>query len=494
MSRLKIKRYIIQHMISSRDKGGMFSGIDWGVILIYLLLVFAGWLNILSVNYSESSFVSVFDLSHRYGVQLLWIAISLVAAITILLIDKIYFHYFAFPVYYLLLLSLIAVMIFGKEINGAKSWFEIGSFRLQPAEFGKFATSLALARYMSSYSFNISRVRSLLGVMMIIMMPFAAIILQNDTGSALVYVAFFIMLYREGFNQWFYIFGIIIVTLFVFSFLFTFESVFLFILITTLVVESITNGDYISKLRYFALIMAIYISLSAVAYFTGVEGEYEHLIALGSVFVTVPLVIIYAYRRQLKNIFMFVGLFICSMSFVSSVEYVLNNIMQQHQRDRIFILLGLVTDNKGTGYNVNQSKIAIGSGGFSGKGFLQGTQTKFNFVPEQSTDFIYCTVGEEWGFLGSGLVMIMFAVLILRLMRMGERQKDAFVRIYCYCVASIFLAHVVINIGMTIGILPVIGIPLPFFSYGGSSLLAFTILLFVAVSLDKTDRGRSSQF
>ncbi len=473
----------------------MFSGVDWVTVLIFVLLVGIGWLNIFAVNFNEESFTTVVDLSKRYGVQLLWISVSFVAAITVLLIDKIFFHFLSYPTYFFILFLLVSVLIFGTEVNGAKSWFEIGSFRLQPAELGKFATSLALARHMSSYNFNMKNSRSLLGVMLIIMVPFAIIILQNDTGSALVYAAFFIMLYREGFNQWFYIFGLLAIALFIFSFLFSPIFMVLFMLVIALVAESVSNGYHKEKVIYLGTVVLTYFVASVVIYLLGASEQVpSNLVAIGAVVVTLPLVFIYGYRRQLRNLWLFVMLFVGALSFTSSIDYIFNNVMQQHQKDRIYILLGLVTDNKGTGYNVNQSKIAIGSGGFSGKGFLNGTQTKFNFVPEQSTDFIFCTVGEEWGFVGCSLVVILFTVLITRLMYMGERQKDAFARIYCYSVASIFIAHLIINIGMTIGLIPVIGIPLPFFSYGGSSLLSFTVLLFVAIRLDAARGESDSQF
>lgn len=457
--------------------------VDWPVVLIYAALVLMGWLNIYAAVYDESH-AGIFDLSQRYGVQLLWMGISAFVAVSILLIDDKYYHILAYPLYWFTIVILVGVLFFGKEVNGAKSWLMIGPFALQPTEFVKFTTALALARCMSAYSFSMNNVGDMLRAGMIILIPVGIVMLQNDTGSALVYGSFLFMLFREGFNGWVYVALIMVILLFVFSFLFEPVALLIVLILVCVLGEGITNGNWRSKIVYLAgLALGVILLYVAAGLIFGPDVSLQAIILIAAV-VSVPVVLIYGYRNRFRNMWIFILLFFGSLGFTHTIDYAFDNILQVHQQKRILDLLGLESDLQKWGYNVNQSKIAIGSGGFSGKGFLHGTQTKFNFVPEQSTDFIFCTVGEEWGFLGSALVVILFAVLILRLIRMGERQHEAFGRIYCYSVASIFFFHVLINIGMTIGIMPVIGIPLPFFSYGGSSMLAFTLMLFVAVRLD----------
>ncbi len=470
-------------MQNDSGNGLTLGRVDWTSVLVYVLLVLMGWLNIYAAVYDESH-ASIFDLTQRYGMQLVWIGVSAFLAISILLIDDKYYHMLAYPLYWLMLLVLLAVLFFGKEVNGAKAWIVIGPVALQPTELAKFTTSLALARYMSSYSFDIHNLKDLVRVFLILLLPVSIIMMQNDTGSALVYGSFLFMLYREGFNRWVYVALIMVISLFVFSFLLEPAVLLACMVIVCTVAEGATNGDWRGKVIYLAGVAlgTLLIYIGAWLAFGPVLSLYASLLI--TVILSLPVVLLYAYRSKLRNIFLFVFLFFGSLAFTHTIDYVFDNLLQTHQQKRILDLLGLESDLKGWGYNVNQSKIAIGSGGFSGKGFLEGTQTKYNFVPEQSTDFIFCTVGEEWGFLGSALVVVLFAVLTFRLIKMGERQMEPFGRIYCYCAASIFLFHVLVNIGMTIGIMPVIGIPLPFFSYGGSSLIAFTLLLFVAIRLD----------
>ena len=462
-------------------------GIDWTVIGIYVVLVLMGWLNIYAAVYDDAH-ASIFDFSQRYGMQLIWIGVAAFIAISVLLIDDKYYHMLAYPLYWATVLLLLFTLVFGKEVNGAKAWLMIGPVAIQPAEFVKFTMALALARYMSSYSFDIRSLRSLLRVGAILLIPVLIVLEQNDTGSALVAGAFLFMLYREGFNRWVYVALIMIVSLFVFSFLFDPTALLILLIVVCVLGEGIVNGLWRSKLIYFSMLalgsIVVYVLFNSV-FRVAMEWHTAILIA---VVLSVSAVVVYAYRYKLGSVLTFVLLFFGSLGFTYSIDYVFDNIMQEHQQKRILDLLGLESDLKGWGYNVNQSKIAIGSGGFSGKGFLEGTQTKFNFVPEQSTDFIFCTVGEEWGFVGTATVVLLFMILILKLIKMGERQMEPFGRIYCYSVASIFLFHVIINVGMTIGIMPVIGIPLPFFSYGGSSLFAFTLLLFVAVKFDASKR------
>ncbi len=461
--------------------------VDWTTILIYTALVLIGWINIYAAVFDEEH-ANIFDIGQRYGMQMIWIGVSAFIALTILLIDGKYWHMIAYPLYWITILVLLGVCFVGAEIKGARAWIVLGPVAIQPAEFVKFTTALALARYMSSYSFSIHRFSDLLRVFLILGLPAAIIIAQNDTGSAIVYGAFFFMLYREGFNGWIYVALFLMVSLFILSFLLTPLMLAIVMIVVCVLAEGFSNGHWKAKIIYLSGVALGSIVLYSLVPLIGgtIEMHTALLIVTG---ISIIPVFIYAYRNKLRNITLFVGLFVGSLLFTQTIDYVFDNVMQIHQQKRILDLLGLESDLKGWGYNVNQSKIAIGSGGFSGKGFLEGTQTKYNFVPEQSTDFIFCTVGEEWGFLGSAVIVILFCTLILRLMRMGERQEEAFGRIYCYCVASIFFFHVMVNLGMTIGLMPVIGIPLPFFSYGGSSMIAFTILLFVAVKLDAMKRN-----
>ncbi len=466
-------------MKSNEENSLTVGGLDWITILVYTVLVLMGWVNIYAAVYDEAH-SSIFDISQRYGMQLIWIGVSAFIAISILLIDDKYYHILAYPLYWFSILVLIGVLLFGKEVNGAKSWL----FGIQPSEFVKFTTALALARYMSSYSFDIRNLKHLLHVAILLGLPVLIVMLQNDTGSALVFGSFLFMLYREGFNGWVYIALIMIISLFIFSFLLEPTALLIVLILVCVVGEGMTNGNWRSKAIYLAgLALGSTLIYTVCQLLLSIDISW-YLSILIATTLSIGVVILYAYRYKINNILTFILLFFGSLGFTYTVDYVFNNVLQIHQQKRILDLLGLESDLSHWGYNVNQSKIAIGSGGFSGKGFLEGTQTKFNFVPEQSTDFIFCTVGEEWGFIGSAIVIILFVILILRLIRMGERQQEPFGRIYCYCVASVFLFHITINIGMTIGIMPVIGIPLPFFSYGGSSLIAFTILLFVAIKLD----------
>lgn len=411
-----------------RKQKSIFENIDWLIVGIYLALVLIGWVNIYAAVYNEDH-KSILDISQNYGRQMVWIATSLVLAIFILVIDGKFFEAFAYPIYGFVLLILVAVLLFGKEVAGSKSWFEIGAFRLQPAEFAKFATNMALAKYLSTVNINMKDFRTKLVAGTFIIIPIAMILLQNDTGSALVFCSFIFVLYREGLSQNVLIIGFFAVLLFVLA-----------LMVSKIIIVSVLAG----------------IAVLAIALL----------------------------RKTRKNIITISVILAMAAGVVFSVDYFFHNVLEPHQKQRINVLLGKDTDLKGAGYNVNQSLIAIGSGGLTGKGFLNGTQTKFDFVPEQSTDFIFCTVGEEWGFLGSLVILGLFTALLYRILFIAERQKSDFTRIYAYGVASILFIHLMVNIGMTIGLLPVIGIPLPFLSYGGSSLWSFTILLFILVKLD----------
>jgi rod shape determining protein RodA len=373
----------------------------------------------------------------------LWIFTAIGIATVILLIDERFFSTFGYLIYGLVLFLLIVVIFVGDETKGATSWFSIGGFKIQPSEFSKFATNLALAKYLSTINNKLKDLKTKLIAIAIIVLPAILILLQNDTGSALVYGAFILVLYREGLSGNILIVGIVTAFLFVMTLIFQNE---------------IYNLPFDLKIGGAALLIIV---LSTFSIF---------LILLN--------------RKKKQLIFPVLAILIGAVGVIKSVDYVFTNVLEPHQSKRINVMLGIESDPKGAGYNVNQSLIAIGSGGFAGKGYLKGTQTKYDFVPEQSTDFIFCTIGEEWGFVGSFFVIVLFLALLLRILYLCSRQRSNFARIYGYGVASILFFHFTINIGMTIGLAPVIGIPLPFFSYGGSSLWAFTILLFVFIKMD----------
>jgi len=411
-----------------RKGENILANTDWLTVLIYLALIFVGWLTIYSASFDDPA-ASIFDMSQRYGKQALWIGLALLLAFTIMIIDAKFFSAFAFWFYFLIIIVLIGVLVFGKTVAGSKSWFQLGGFAIQPAEFAKFATALALAKHFGKLNLNSGSLKSKLIAIAIIMLPMLLILLQNDTGSALVYFSFILVLYREGFSGIFIVLGLVVGTLFVLTLLF--GKIYLIVGLAAITII----GIWLSK----------------------------------------------KLRRNYKTTLL---VFVFSSLFVFSVNYAFEEVLQPHQRNRIKILLGMMHDPHGVGYNVNQSKIAIGSGGLTGKGFKQGTLTRYHFVPEQSTDFIFCTVGEERGFVGSVVLILLFLTLIIRVVLLAERQRSPFSRVYGYGVASVLFFHFTINIGMTIGLLPVVGIPLPFFSYGGSSLWAFTILLFIFIKQD----------
>ena len=466
---------------------GIFGHLDLWTILLYAVIVVLGAVSIFSASYNENS-VNMFASSHFYMKQAVWIGIASCAALVVLLLDKRFFHMLAYPAYFAGLAVLVAALFFGREVNGAKAWFEFGSVRIQPVEFVKIATALALARAMSSYSFSINRPGDLLKVGMIICMPLMIIILQNDTGSGIVLGSFLFVLYREGLNKWLCIPILLIATLFITSFLLSSTALLILLILICTLSEAMMSGEWRSRIVYLAALALSSLLIWLVMHFAapGAVTFYGALLAV--TFLSFFFIAAYAYRANLRSIFLPVALFVGALIFLSTTGYIFDNILKPHQQNRILSFLGIRSDPLGIDYNVNQSKIAIGSGGWTGKGFLQGTQIKYGFVPERHTDFIFCTVGEEWGFLGATAVLILMCLLIMRLMRMGERQQEPFGRVYCYCVASILLFHVLVNVGMTIGLMPVMGIPLPYMSYGGSSLVAFTMLLFIAVRLDASTR------
>jgi rod shape determining protein RodA len=410
--------------------GTILNNIDWLVVFIYGLMVTLGWLNIYASEYDPLNTHSIFDLSSSAGKQLIFIGLSILMIIIILVVDDKLFDSLAYPIWAFFVLMLILVLFVAREVNGARSWIEIGAFRFQPAEFTKFATALAVAKFASSTSFKMGRMKDLGILTMIIGVPSLLIILQGDMGTALVFTVFVIVLFREGLSAWPLIIGL-----------------------ATAIIS----------------ILALLVQ--------------DHLYLWIGTAIFTALLILFNRKSPRKIIgIIIIGILVSTM--FEGVEFAFNNFLKPHQQNRILVLLNPNIDPLGVGWNVTQSKIAIGSGGLTGKGYLQGTQTTFDFVPEQSTDFIFCTIGEEHGWIGSSVLVILFMTLFLRLIYLAERQKWAFVRIYGYAVTSILFFHFAVNIGMTIGLFPVIGIPLPFFSYGGSSLLSFSILLFIFLTLD----------
>jgi rod shape determining protein RodA len=411
-----------------RAERGIFYKIDWVIVSIYLALVLFGWLNIYSAVFEEGH-TSILDIGQRYGKQMIWILASFVMIMAILLLDPKLFSQFAYLIYAVTILVLVLVIFAGREVYGSRSWFQVGSFAIQPSEFAKIGTSLAIAKYMSRQDVSMKSPWTWFTLLMILLVPAGLIILQHDTGSALVFIAFVIVFYRAG------------------------VSGYLMLALLALPILAIL-ALLVNKLILCAVLL-------------GGAG----------------LLFLYT-KRTLRLASLILGVWLVASGFVYSVDYAFSRILKPHQQRRIEVLLGKDTDVKGAGYNVNQSLIAIGSGKLFGKGYLQGTQTKYNFVPEQSTDFIFCTVGEEEGFIGSTIVIALYLWLFARIIRASERQRSRFSRIYGYCVASVLFFHFIINIGMTLGLVPVIGIPLPFLSYGGSSLWAFTIMLFIFVRTD----------
>ncbi|MCC7533517.1 MAG: rod shape-determining protein RodA [Bacteroidia bacterium] len=404
------------------------SSIDWLTIILYLVFVLGGLLCIYASVYKEDH-PFIFDTSMNYGKQAIWIGISLFIGILILFVDEKFFYAFAYPIFGISIFLLLAVLIFGTTVKGSSSWIEIGGFRMQPAEFAKFGSALALAKFLSGFNVKFSDKKTKIIAGIICFLPMLIILFQNETGSALVFAAFIFVLYREGLSGWVLSIGFIVIILSILA----------------------------------LLVPPLYI-----------------IIGISVLALLFTLVI----RRNRQNLLAVAGVVLAMIAYVSIVEYAFENVLQAHQKSRINVLLGKEVDLKGAGYNVMQSKIAIGSGGLFGKGFLEGTQNKFRFVPEQSTDFIFCTIGEEYGFVGSVIFILLYMILLWRILYLSEKQRYKFNRIYGYSVASILFFHFLINIGMTLGLMPVIGIPLPFISYGGSSLLSFTILLFIFIRLD----------
>ena len=463
-------------------KTNLLQELDWTVVFIYIVLLLMGWLNIYAAVYDERH-KSIFDISQRYGMQMLWIGLSILLAFVIITTDVKLFSFFAYVLYAASIGLLALVLVIGKEINGAKAWLAVGSFSLQPAEFAKIGTALALSKFLSQFNVKITDLRTLIPVTIILIIPIGLIALQPDAGSILVFTAFTFALFREGLPGIVLFFGFTMIILLFVSLIFPQINILIVLLILAFLFFAIFTKRYRETFLGLAIFGVSFGLMWLFNYFF-LKGLNLYKLLAFSFFLAGMVYLIIGFFRRIPMLSTIVLFMFGAIVFTNSVDYVFHELMEPHQQKRVNILLGLESDPLGYGYNVNQSQIAIGSGGLVGKGFLQGTQTKFNFVPEQSTDFIFCTIGEEWGFAGSLVVIGLFIFLMYRIIVIAERQRSTFSRIYGYCVASIFFFHFTINIGMTIGLLPVIGIPLPFFSYGGSSLWAFTIMLFILLRLD----------
>lgn len=460
----------------------IFLRIDKITVLLFLVMVVLGWLNIYAAVYNEDH-KGLLDLSQRYGKQFIWIVAAVVLAGFVVIIDNRFYFFFGYFIYGGAILLLILVLIFGKEINGARSWFEFGSISLQPSEFAKAGTALAIARYLNSRGQELTKLKTLLEASAIILLPALLTALQPDMGSVIIYLAFFIVLFREGLSAYIFISGVLMILLFFITLLFNNFYLTLILVGVGFLFAWFATRKWKICLAGLTILTLITSVIYLIDHYFLKKMDNETIVMVSLILSGIAFAW-YIYRQKAAAIFVIYLFLLGSLVFVNSVDYAFNNVLKPHQKERISIVLGLKSDPYGTGYNVNQSIISIGSGGFTGKGFLQGTQTKFKFVPKQSSDFIFCTVGEEWGFVGSVMVIGLYLGLLLRLVFLAERQRSFFSRIYGYGVIAIFLTHFFINIGMSIGIVPVIGIPLPFFSYGGSSLWGFTILLFIFLRLD----------
>lgn len=480
-----------------RDAGGhrgrgLAKTIDWSLVICWLVLILIGWANIYaSVHSSEPS--SIFDWTSRSGKQFVWMATSLGIAVLILfIIPPRAYEGLSVPIYLAVIGLLVAVIFLGIEVKGSRSWFEFGPIRFQPAEVSKIATSLLLATYMSQLGYRIGRFKDFIITAIIILLPMMIIVLQSETGSALVYVGFIFMLYREGLSGWL----IFMVGMAILSFILTLTASPFVAVLVLAGVASMCICLYSGRFKWwiiicvplivlFAFLPKILGSFAEVPFIAKIKPLY---VLLGAIGLSLPFVAFKAFRQRNTFTHLAIVSLLAGIMLVFSADFLFNEVLQDHQRKRIEVLLGMKEDPSGVGYNVNQSKIAIGSGGFFGKGYLNGTQTTYGFVPEQSTDFIFCTIGEEWGFAGCSFVILLYVFLIWRIIKDAERSREGFTRIYGYCVACCIFMHLFINIGMTIGLMPVIGIPLPFISYGGSSLWAFTAMLFIFIALDRNER------
>ncbi len=472
-----------------------FRNLDWPTVAIYLVMVIAGMVSIYAASYDFDE-ASMFSYNEFSGKQLRWIGLSLVLGFVLLMVNARMYETYAYPVYVGLLVLLLITPFVAHDIKGSRSWISLGPMSLQPAEFAKFATALALAKLFSGYHFVLNASwKNYARALAIIFLPVLLILAQNETGSALTFMALFFVLYREGMSGLILFAAMFAVVIFVVSLKFADTTVGgvptgeFAVLVMVVLVSVVMAILYSKRLQTVRNLLIWYGGLALVLGCAGIAGLELPLlpVMLGAIGVATVYISVLAFTRS--KLWIPVCTTVLAIGFLFSVNVAFDKVLQPHQQMRIKVALGIVEDLRGTGYNVNQSKIAIGSGGFAGKGFLNGTQTKLKYVPEQHTDFIFCTIGEEEGFVGSAIVTLLFLGLILRVIAIGERQPSTFSRVYAYCVASYFIFHFCINIGMVIGLCPVIGIPLPFFSYGGSSLWGFTILLFVLLKLDASRKA-----
>lgn len=480
-------------------KDSIWKTVDWWTIALYVILVMCGWLSVCGASYDYGD-PDFFSLSTRAGKQLMWIGCSFGLGFVLLMIEERFYDTYAYLIYGILLLLLFGTIFNPHEIKGSRSWIVLGPVSLQPAEFAKFATALALAKYIGEYTFSMERGKNLMMALGIILVPMVLIVCQKETGSALVYLSFFLVLYREGMTGAVLFSGICSVVYFIVGIRFSevmmpdectswgdFSVMTLIVIFAALLVKAYGKNysrafGYILLAGLGTILLGVLFSLYVIPYDVAVLQAF--------VFLALCIYLVYLFLRERLRSYLYILFFaLGSVGFFYSADYVFNDVLEPHQQVRIKVLLGMEDDPTGAGYNVNQSKIAIGSGGFLGKGFLNGTQTKLKYVPEQDTDFIFCTVGEEQGFVGASAVILLFSVFIWRLIWLAERQSSRFGRVYGYCVLSVFFFHLFVNVGMVLGLTPVIGIPLPFFSYGGSSLWGFTILLFVFLRIDASREG-----
>ena len=496
-----------------RDRG-LAKTVDWWLVICWLLLVFIGWGNIYaSIHASEPS--SIFDFDFRSGKQFIWmITAFIIAGLVLFVIPPRLYEGLSLPIYLFMIGLLVAVIFLGIEVKGSRSWFAFGPVRFQPAEFSKISTSLLLATVMSQLGYKIGRFKDFIITALIILLPMMIIVLQSETGSALVYVGFIFMLYREGLSGWL----IFMIGMAILTFILTLTASPFVAVLVLAAVASLCICLYSDRFKWWLIVCVPFIVFfaflpSMLEWMTGLAVGAERLaeiaalqeageavelpfimkikplyILLGVTLGSIPFLVYQAFREGGRFTYLAILSFLGGLLLVVSTDFLFNDVLQDHQRKRIEVLLGMKEDPTGVGYNVNQSMIAIGSGGLTGKGFLNGTQTTLGFVPEQSTDFIFCTIGEEWGFVGAAAIILLYVFLIWRIIRNAERSREAFTRIYGYCVACCIFMHLFINIGMTIGLMPVIGIPLPFISYGGSSLWGFTAMLFIFIALDRNER------
>ncbi len=468
----------------------MFKSLDWFTVILYIILVCTGLLAINAATYSFED-ESIFDFDRQSGRQLIWIGLSVLLIFALLFIDAKTYMAWAPVIYIMIMCVLVATIFLGTTRNGSRSWFQLGPIAIQPAEFGKFSTALMLAWVFNQYGFKLDNLAHYLKACVVILIPVLLILLENETGSALVYFSFILLFYREGMPGIVLWVGFCMVLIFVLGLIFGEPLILLLIPIFVAAMFAVYARDTHAAVRILAVTFVASLVYWIVRTFVPVPEEYLWLVRYRYVGLAVcGWIVLYIFVRWVKRrMSQYALILLCALGFVAfqySTDYAFHHILQDHQRSRIEVLLGLKEDLSGAGYNVNQAKIAIGSGGWFGKGYLQGTQTKLSYVPEQETDFIFTTIGEEQGFVGTVMVLVLYAVLILRIIVIAERQRTIFAQVYAYCVACILFFHVAVNVGMVIGLMPVIGIPLPFLSFGGSSLISFTVLLFILLKLDAT--------